>query len=321
MGTHASYPALVLTQNDQRFFFTTIPVEDLFPYCFVAGRGKDPNQGFQRALSESRAEDIARYLSVGTGSIPTNVVLSAQKSANFRYNSRPKTISFDRTKDSFLVLDGQHRLWGYAKSRVKHRVPVAIYEGLSRADEAKLFIDINTNQRGVPAALLLDIKQLAQIEKGREGQLRIIFDGLNDDPKSALRGKLSRAKSIVGKISRVTFNRAVTLLLESDIVATLDEPNTYKLVLNYVNAFEAELSDPKMLVRSAYFEAMFEIADEVLRSTRQTKGDLKQKSIQHVIRLIAKLSFEGRGNLTKKEYAKAMQAALRRSTPVSADML
>src|SRR5205085_1280055 len=110
-----------------------------------------PEQGFQRTLSEVRADDISRYLSSGNGSIPTNVVLSAQPSAEFAYNPRSKTISFSRVERAFLVLDGQHRLWGYSKSPVKHRVPVAIYDGLTRSEEAKLFIDINTNQRGVPA--------------------------------------------------------------------------------------------------------------------------------------------------------------------------
>jgi DNA sulfur modification protein DndB len=158
------YPALLITQNSRRFYFTTIPVDDLFPYCFVARRDEEPEVGFQRALNESRADDIAAYLAAGTGSIPSNVVLSAQDTAEFAYDSRAKSVSFRREPGSFLVLDGQHRLWGYNKCSVRHRVPVAIYDGLTRAAEAKLFIDINTTQRGVPAALLLDIKNLAEME-------------------------------------------------------------------------------------------------------------------------------------------------------------
>jgi DNA sulfur modification protein DndB len=117
-------------------------VDDLFDYCFVARRKEDSQEGFQRALTEVRADDISRYLSSGNGSIPTNVVLSAQSEAVLQYNARSKQIIFERVPRAFLVLDGQHRLWGYSKCPVKHRVPVAIYEGLSRAEEAKLFIDI-----------------------------------------------------------------------------------------------------------------------------------------------------------------------------------
>jgi DNA sulfur modification protein DndB len=187
----ASYRALLIAQNNRRFFFSTIPVDQLFPYCFVARRDEDPLKGFQRTLSEPRAEDISRYLSVGTGSIPSNIVLSAQPVAELKYRSTAGSISFSPVPSAFLVLDGQHRMWGYHKCPIRHRVPVAIYSGLTRAEEARLFIDINTTQRGVPAALLLDIKQIAEMESHKEQLLRELFDRLHEDSRSPLAGKLS----------------------------------------------------------------------------------------------------------------------------------
>src|SRR2546423_1352006 len=76
-----TYPALLLSQNKHRFYFATIPVDDLFAHCFVSRRHSDPVGGFQRALNSDRADDIARYLASGSGSIPTNIVLSAQPEA------------------------------------------------------------------------------------------------------------------------------------------------------------------------------------------------------------------------------------------------
>ena len=316
-----SYPALLLTQNKHRFYFSTIPVIDLFPHCFVARREEDNQLGFQRALSEARADDISRYLSAGNGSIPTNVVLSAQAEADLRYNPRSKTISFSRVPRAFLVLDGQHRLWGYSKSPVKHRVPVAVYESLSRAEEAKLFIDINTNQRGVPAALLLDIKQLAEMETAKESMLRSIFDQLQGDNESALHGLLSPARSAPGRISRVTFNRAIGAALNSEVVRPLKLDDIYKLVRNYINAFDAELPEKGTLVRANYFESIFEMFDEIVRATMSTYGNLKQASFQEIIRPITTLDFSGHGRLTKKAYTDLMQASFRQSVAVSADML
>jgi DGQHR domain-containing protein len=316
-----SYPALLLTQNKHRFYFSTIPVNDLFPTCFVARRNEVPQEGFQRALSEDRADDISRYLSSGNGSIPTNVVLSAQADANLVYNPRSKTIAFARVTRAFLVLDGQHRLWGYSKCPVRHRVPVAIYEGLTRAEEAKLFIDINTNQRGVPAALLLDIKQLANMESAKESLLRTLFDRLHVDTESAVHGMLSPAKSIPNRISRVTFNRALGVALNSEVVRPLKEDDLYKLIRNYLNAFDSELAEKKLLLKSAYFEAIFDMFDEIARSTMNAKGNLKQKSIQEAIRPITKLDFSGRGRLTKKGFTELMQSAFRQSVAISADML
>ncbi|WP_156526504.1 DGQHR domain-containing protein [Cupriavidus gilardii] len=319
-----TYPALLMTQNKHRFYFTTIPVDDLFNYCFVARRDEDPVAGFQRSLNESRADDIAAYLAAGTGSIPSNVVLSAQENANFAYNRKTKSISFARETAAFLVLDGQHRLWGYQKCNVRHRVPVAIYEGLTRSEETKLFIDINTTQRGVPAALLLDIKELANVEDAKEHTLRQIFDRLNADSKSPLAGRLSASKSLANRISRVTFNRAVGPILSSGVALDAGSENRYKLILNFLNAWDAELSEKSLILRSAFFESMFEVFGEVIQNTLNAKKTVKQDAIQTTIRPLARLSYFGTGGRTllpKKSIVTIMQSTLRKTAPISAEML
>lgn len=320
----ASYPALLITQNRQRFFFSTIPVEDLFDYCFVARRDEDPLAGFQRALNESRADDIATYLAAGNGSIPSNIVLSAQDVAEFGYDRRTKSLSFNRVQGAFLVLDGQHRLWGYEKCSVRHRVPVAVYEGLSRAAEAKLFVDINTTQRGVPAALLLDIKHLAEVESTKEQTLRQLFDKLNTDPKSPLAGKLSASKSLPGKISRVTFNRAVEPVLTGGVLAATDPHSRYRLLVNFLNALEAEASEKKILLKSAFFEAAFTVFDDVVRTTVAAHGSARPEALRQTLRPLARLSYYGTGGRTlqnKKDISALMRTALRKSVAISEDML
>ncbi|MEZ4400829.1 MAG: DGQHR domain-containing protein [Kofleriaceae bacterium] len=323
-ATSRSYPALLLRQNKHRFYFTTIPVDDLFDYCFVARRKEDPKLGFQRELNEERANDISRYLAAGDGSIPTNIVLSAQTEARFAYTRSTKTVSFKRTPGAFLVLDGQHRLWGYHKCPLRHRVPVAIYQELDRESETKLFIDINTTQRGVPAALLLDIKSLAAIESGREKILRDLFDRFKSDSKSPLHGKLSPAKSLAGKISRVTFNRAVSQTLNSNHMTPLDGDMRYRVLLNYLNSFDAELAadNKKALVRSAFFEAIFDIFDDVLRETIARKGNLKVDSLRETIQPLASIDMTASTSQpTKRTIVLAMRTALNKSSPISSGML
>lgn len=90
---------------------------------------------------------------------------------------------------------------------------------------------------------------------------------------------------------------------------------------NFINAFDAELPEKGTLVRANYFEAIFEMFDEVVRATMRTQQNLKQTSLQEAIRPITKLDYTGRGKLTKKEYVELMQAAFRQSVSVSADML
>jgi DNA sulfur modification protein DndB len=105
------------------------------------------------------------------------------------------------------------------------------------------------------------------------------------------------------------------------VVSSLKPSEVVKLIRNYINAFDAELSDPKLLAKASYFEAIFEMFDEVLRGTLSSAGNLKQATIQDAIRALAKVDYTGRGTLTKKNYTELMQATFRKSVAVSADML
>ena len=106
-------------------------------------------------LDEKRAQQIADYVDVGFGTIPTSIVLSAQPAAQLKIVGSGKTLEFLDVPKAFLVLDGQHRVYGFSLAKTALRVPVVIYNNLSPKDESRLFIDINTRQRPVPNELLL----------------------------------------------------------------------------------------------------------------------------------------------------------------------
>lgn len=136
---------------------------------------------------------------------------------------------------SFLILDGQHRVYGFSLAKSQLRVPVVIYNGLSRRDETRLFIDINSKQKGVPNELLLDIKSLADYESDHEQQLRELFDQMMEDPGSQLYGLLTPASKAKSKISRVTFNSAIKPLLP--MFEGRGDDEIYVAINNYLRAF------------------------------------------------------------------------------------
>jgi DGQHR domain-containing protein len=193
--TEYSYPALKLQQNGHVIYYTTIPVDDLFPFCFVVRFSENPEEGYQRHLDERRAVEIAEYLSTDGASIPINIVLSAQPVAELTYSRKNKQISFQRVPEAFALIDGQHRLWGYQKCSIRHRVPVAIYEGLERSTEARLFLDINNKHKGVPKELLKHVRHVAGTETEAEAHLRSLFTRLDKDEASPLHGKLNVAET------------------------------------------------------------------------------------------------------------------------------
>jgi DGQHR domain-containing protein len=210
-----SYTASLLIQGAHRFFTLSMPSDVLAESCMVEPRYQNPAEGFQRALDEKRARDIATYIDSGLGTIPSSIVLSAQPEANLQYNRPNRTLSFDKNTRSFLILDGQHRVYGFRLAQSKLRVPVVIYNGLSRTEEARLFMDINTKQRPVPNELILDIKRMAETESNSEALMRDVFDTFNNRADSPLFGLMSPFERRKGKLSRVTFNGAIKPILDT----------------------------------------------------------------------------------------------------------
>lgn len=203
----------LVRQGEHRFYSLTLPSELLAETCFVIARDEDPIKGFQRELDQKRAKEIAAYIDSGLGTIPNSIVLSAQPDAELEYDRARKSLSFNSIRKAFLIIDGQHRVYGFMQAKTAFRVPVVIYAGLSRRDETRLFIDINSKQKGVPAELLLDIKKLAEYEKDEEELLREIFDIFLHESSSVLYGRLSPASKVAGKISRSVFNAAMKPLV------------------------------------------------------------------------------------------------------------
>jgi DGQHR domain-containing protein len=207
-GRLVSLSASLIRQGKWRLYTLTLPSELLADTCVVTTRIEDPRAGFQRELEQRRAQDIADYIDTGFGTIPGSIILSAQPEAEFQYDSGKKLIQFRHNRRAFFILDGQHRVYGFSMAKKRLRVPVVIYKDLSRQDETRLFMDINTKQRPVPTALLLDIRRQAGTEKRAQAFMRDVFDHFNTQADSSLNGLLSPAKHVTDKISRVTFNQA-----------------------------------------------------------------------------------------------------------------
>jgi DGQHR domain-containing protein len=226
----------LVRQGDHTFYSLTLPSELLAETCFVISREEDPHVGFQRILDEKRAKEIAAYIDTGLGTIPSSIVLSAQEEAELHYDARRKSISFNSISTAFLIIDGQHRVYGFMYAKKAFRVPVVIYDKLSKRDETRLFIDINSKQKGVPSELLLDIKKLAEYESNQEEFLREIFDIFQKDSNSCLYGKLSPASKAKGKLTRATFNTAMKPLVK--IFGGKGESEIYEILNSYFLAFD-----------------------------------------------------------------------------------
>jgi DGQHR domain-containing protein len=315
----ASYTAIKVTQNKKDFFVTSLNASTLKELAFVLKRDEDPIKGFQRLLNQNRAKEIANYMDDKEGVIPSPLILSAQPNSEMRYDEKTSKLTFKNSKNSFLVLDGQHRLYGMYLAKNDYEIPVIIFNNLKTSDEVNLFIDINTNQKGVPTTLLIDIKNLTGKEDKKEEKQRILFDLMNND--SVLRGLMSPTKSQLGKISKTTFNQATDRLLDTGYFADENINVTFKAVKNYLEAVELVLlntnSEKAKLTKSMIFRAIFEIFNDVIEKCLKKHENLKVESLVDIINPIGALNYDnyiGSSNSIMNKISSDMKLAMIKSS-------
>lgn len=281
-------------QNEVNFYLGVIDRDTLESTCIVSRADEDLKKGFQRLLNEGRASQIAKYLDNKKGAIPSALILSAQKRANFKFDKKSGKASFDVSSKNLLVLDGQHRLYGYIKSKSNFNIPVVIFSELLPKEEVNLFIDINTNQRGVSSSLLLDIKNLTGNETTIEEKQRELFDSL--EKNSVLSGKLSPRKSSPGKISKKAFYDATKAIFEAGRFADAESIHTYYGVKNFLEASDLVLSTIESknarLTKTVIFKALFNIFQDVVELCLKKYGNIKMESLEKELKPISILNFE-----------------------------
>ena len=286
--------AIVCSQNGKQFYLAAVPSSILKETCFISRREEDPKEGFQRKLNANRAKNIAKYLDSEKGCIPTSLILSAQSDSSIAFDSSNSELSFKVKEKTFLVLDGQHRLYGFFECQKDYSIPVVIFKDLKISEEVNLFIDINTNQKGVPATLILDIKDLAGNQTTLEEKQRALFDYLNKH--SVLAGQFSGSTSKVGYISRVTFNDATKDLFENGYFADKEIDVVEKGVKNYLEAIDLIFheceSEKAKLNNSSLFKAVFAIFNECIDKTFYKHQKLRVDYLKEVLQPISNLKYD-----------------------------
>lgn len=312
-------------QNGKSFYVAILNSKVLNQMCFVTRKKENPRTGFQRVLNRGRAKQIANYLDVQRGVIPSALIVSAQPNTRMRYDSERGMLSFQVCPDGFMVIDGQHRLYGLKESMNSYDIPVIIFDNLNSEDEVKLFIDINTTQRGVPAALILDIKNQAGTETKLEERQRLLFDKMNDN--SALSGYLLPNESKAGKISRPVFYESTKPIFESGPISDFSDDIIYKTLRNYIAAvdriFKETNNKNARINKTVLFKAVLGVFNEVCDKCLLKYGDLKSETIQLYLSPIGQLDFDGftgTNKATVNNIVKDIRGLLKEQVSINEDM-
>lgn len=276
-------------------YITVLNAKEVFDMSTVSRVEDNPKLGYQRNLDEKRVNNIAQYLEQGN-IIPGSIILSAQSNSEILFDENTQEISMSGVQNSLFVIDGQHRLWGASKAELEVKLPVCIFVGLSMQQEVQYFLDINSNQKGVPKTLRIELLKFLSEPDSNDAILNKMFEELGESPSSALFNKTSPTTSKPGKITHVPFRNALESLLDGKVLKKFDYNGKRNLIENYINAFSRVLisleGNDKRLTQSAFFQAMFKIFDEVCEYSLSYYKNYKQESFENSIEGIKNVDFE-----------------------------
>lgn len=258
----------------------------------------DSDNGYQRLLNDNRVKDITKYLNEGN-IIPGSIILSAQSGSMINFDKASNKLKLDNAHNNKLfIIDGQHRVYGAANCDKDILLPVCIFNNLSLEQEVQYFLDINSNQKGVPKTLRIELLKFLS-EPDSKDDIRIrLFKELGEDPNSPLYQKTSLITSASGKITHVPFQAALDPILDNNILKSMDYLKKKNLILNYLNAVNRvlnELGENKRLLNSAFFQAIFKIFDQVCSLSLIHYQNYREDSLYHILLGIKTIDFDKHG--------------------------
>jgi DGQHR domain-containing protein len=176
-------PAIRLEQPGGKFYLTAMDPETLLRIAYVRRRAQAANSSaYQRLVKANRLEDIRRYLLRRVAQLPNDIIISFDPSVrkivddSFKISEHKLgifsygTIKLPKEYCCAWVVDGQHRLLGFLRTRFRKPINgtdrqrfdlvVLATTEYDEIRQAQTFIDINDNQRKIDATLLCDLSSI-----------------------------------------------------------------------------------------------------------------------------------------------------------------
>ena len=318
--------ALALRYNKVELYLAVMSAKQLFKTAKVSRAEEDPETGFQRALGKQRAINIKKYLEDGNV-IPGSIILSAQAKAELKYNPATKTISYNDLPTSFLVIDGQHRLYGANLADIGVYLPVCIFTGLNTEQEVQYFLDVNGYQKGVPKTLRIELLKFISEPTSKDAIRRELFNSLDSEIESPLCGKMARTKSVTGKISHVPFKNALDPILEVSPMNNLSQEQRLKLLINYLSAVDnlliKALGSSDKISNGAFFQAIMGAFVDACNLVLTRFNNYKVESFERILEPFVDIDFEhhrGTNQQAIKELSDAIKSAIAINNRISEDL-
>jgi len=158
----------------KKYYMFSIEPDLLLKIGFILHRTKANDVEFptyQRLLVPSRLKGISKFID-GGGYFPNSIIINFNSDKKNKILFEPASskgssksnIGILKIPNAYAIayiIDGQHRLYGYANSKYlnTNTIPVVALEGLDSDKQLSIFMDINQNQKAVSPSLKLDLEE------------------------------------------------------------------------------------------------------------------------------------------------------------------
>jgi len=164
---HNKIPAIEGKMGGHTYYSFSIEPEKLLKIGYVLHRNKANKKlmpTYQRLIKKSRLKSVQEFVEDG-GFFPNSIIINIETKRKLKFErsntqvsdaiSRTGILYLPKRYRSAFIIDGQHRLYGYANSEYKNKntIPVVAFINLERKEQVRLFMQINENQKAVPKNL------------------------------------------------------------------------------------------------------------------------------------------------------------------------
>lgn len=208
-------PAIKGKMGGYDYYMLSIEPEKLLKMGFVLHRTKVNDSmapTYQRLLSAKRLPKITEFIKNG-GYFPNSLIVNFDTTGGskmkIQFDPASNTSDDSSSKIGMLsipnaygiayIIDGQHRLYGYADADPYKRtntIPVVAFVNMESREQLQIFMDINENQKAVSKNLRLDLEEdinwdSKQVNSRLKALRSSIIKALSADSASVLANKIS----------------------------------------------------------------------------------------------------------------------------------
>lgn len=241
-GERIEVPAIEGDMGKKHYYMFSIEPHLILKIGFILHRtraNESEMPTYQRLLIPKRLTEIAKFINNG-GYFPNSIILNFSQKKNKIQFEQSSRCGDTRSRFGMLkipnayaiayIIDGQHRVYGYANSAYKstNTIPVVAFTDMNSVEQLEIFMDINQNQKAVSASLRLTLEEDLFWDSDR-ADTRIkalrssIIRELADSPNSPLFNKISVGEDS----SMLSFKSFADALSKSGLLPTA-KGNQYK---------------------------------------------------------------------------------------------